>query len=31
MSIGVYGCLWVPMGVHGFLGVYEYLRVSIGV
>ena len=25
-----YGCLWVPIGVYGFLGVYGYLWVSMG-
>ena len=26
----VSGCLWISMGVYGFLGVYRYLWVSMG-
>ena len=34
MCIGVYGCLWVSwvvIGVWVFMGVYRYLRESMGV
>ena len=26
--MGVYGCLWISIGVYGFLGVYRRLWVS---
>ena len=28
VSIGIYECLWVSMGICGFLGIYGYLWVS---
>ena len=29
--MGVYGCLWVLIGVYGFRGAYEYSRMYMGV
>ena len=28
VSMGLYRCLWVSMGVYGFLGIYDYCGMS---